>query len=135
MGKSARAKVAKNASKVKSAVSTTSNVLSKGQRVRKEKRESKQWKKEILDSVIRNKKVDNDGLAFGTLDDLSSAIAATEFVHKPAPKKKGSLKRAALHAQRLQDLETLNRIYEFQPFRDDPLGTIKAHLCNTALSK
>jgi hypothetical protein len=137
MGKAARSKVAKKAGKVKQAVSDAPKVLSKGQRVRREKRDSQVWKKRILESVTRNKNIDQVGQAFGTLDELATAIGSTELEATTNPnakpkKSKGCLRQSALFAQRVRDLEAIEQICNFQPFASDPVGTIQAHLRNVA---
>ena len=135
MGKSRiRAKV-KSASKVKGAVSTAPKVLTKGQRTRKLKRDTQVWKKEVLGNVIRNKTIDSCGVALGTMDALAEAITSEEVIKpsKPTkPKSQGCKKKAALHAQRVKDLEIVNQILAFKPFIDNPLGIIQTHLKNQA---
>ena len=131
MGKSARLKVSKKATKATAVTKETPQVLSKGQRVRKEKREKQIWKKQILESVVRNKNIDEVGVALGTMEDLAAAIEREEAKVVPnKPKHKGALKQSALFAQRTRDLEAMNKICNYQPFLDDPVGTIQTHLTN-----
>ena len=131
MGKSARLKVSKKITKAATVSKESPQVLTKGQRVRKEKREKQVWKKQILDAVIKNKKIDQVGVAFGTMDDLAAAIEKEEVkLAAKKPSKKGAIKQGALYAQRMRDLEAMDKICNYQPFVADPLGTIKTHLTN-----
>jgi hypothetical protein len=136
MGKTARAKVSKKATKiVAESVSKDEPVkLSKGQRFRKEKREKAAWKKGILESVTRNKSIDRVGQAFGTMEDLAAAILTTETptATKTSKKGKGCLKQSALYAQRVRDLDALDQICAFKPFVADPINTIQSHLRTVA---
>jgi hypothetical protein len=114
----------------------TKIVPSRGQKRRIAKKENTEWKQKALEAAERARKVKQHGEAFGTMDELLTAVSALPSTQSPLNgaecvrgAKKGGKKKNSV---RMQENETekkrFHAIVNFDAFRENPLATIRQHL-------